>query len=523
MIASLTVIRSLLCYYRLEPPRTCTTQARPNLGNLQVYSSLGLLLILIVMRLDRLVSILPFTLLLALMVWNSVVPDSHPVAEWSSVVFYVGAFAFGLLVSLLQERNERYVFQSGEQLEIEIAERKAAERDALAAQQDRDKHINYIFHEIRVPLNTVVQSLNLMETDKELQAAASQDTLESMSRMQSGLGSMETIINDTLDFRRISEGRFSFTLRPIDYHELVRETMFPFEPLWKDKGITFTLALDKRIDAIPFKVLADPDRVKQVLWNLVSNAIKFTPSRGAISVSTALTKETARIIVILTEVSDTGIGISTEDQKRVFTDFVQIDPVHAQGGKGSGLGLAICKAIVKALNGEYGVRSVLGQGSTFFFSIPFELASESKQPRTPREPVIGPVCGENDKQPQGGSVSGLRILVTDDDAMTRTVTSKLLNRLGHVCDTAVNGLDCLEKMAKTRYDVLFIDNHMPLLNGQETIKRIRGSGNSVPIISLTGSSDLETRNHLLELGATEVLVKPSSMGTIEKVLRRITG
>jgi signal transduction histidine kinase/CheY-like chemotaxis protein len=519
MIASITSMRNLLCYYGAEPAGSCAASARPNTINLPIYSNLGLLLVLIVAHADRIAMFVPFTLLLVLLTWNAALVEHNSVPAWFGVVFYIGAFLFGLLVSTYAERNERVLFDANEQLREEVRDRKAAEDRAAVAERNTSKFYNYIWHELRVPLNVVVQSEGLLQSDDEFQKVASADILENFARIHSGLNSIQVILNDVLDIKRFSEGRYLISLQPLDIHELARETLWSFEPSWKEKALLFAMDVDERIDRLPYKLLSDPIRLKQVIWNLTSNAIKFTRRDGHITFRTRIVGQGGGALSpggkvdILTEVEDDGAGISSDDQKKLFSDFVQIEPGRLQGGKGSGLGLAVCKNIINALGGRYGVRSTLGKGSTFWFLLSYEISKELKVTD----------AGTSRKNAEVGPLTpGLRVLVTDDDQLTRTVMKKLLVKLGHSVDLAVNGRNCLEKLASAPYDLLLIDNMMPVMTGIDAIRNIRGQGNDIPIISLSGGTEDDIQEELRRLGVSEILLKPSNMQTIAGAIRRAT-
>jgi signal transduction histidine kinase/ActR/RegA family two-component response regulator len=517
MIAMTTTLRSLFCYYGTEPAKTCLSTSRQNTVNLPVYSNLGLLLVLIVAHGDRSVMFVPFVILLILLILNAAFVEGGSIPAWFGVVFYIGAFFFGLLVSTFAERNERVLFDTNEQLREEVRERKAAEEKAAVAERNTARYNAFVLHEIRVPLNVVIQSEGLLESDDDFQKCASPDVLENMARIHSGLNSIQVILNDVLDMKRFSEGRYVVSLQTVDYHAIAKDTLWSFNPAFKEKAFLFENDSDSRVDSLPYKLISDPIRLRQLIWNFVSNAVKFTPMYGHITFRTRASRDDVTSLSpgarfeILTEVEDDGVGISEEDQGRLFTDFTQIDPGRLQAGKGSGLGLAICKNIVNALGGRYGLRSAPGKGSTFWFVLPFEVSAEVKTESG------GASLEGSDRVTVGPA---LRVLVTDDDSLTATVMKKLLGRLGYEVEVAVNGADCLEKLESSHYDVLFIDNMMPVMNGYDAIRRLRGKGNDIPIISLSGGTDDDMKERLKKLGVHEILLKPSNMQTISGALKR---
>jgi len=527
MSASIVSLRSLLCFYGSEPTSSCNLEARAGLWNLSIYASLGPLLSMIICHLDRRVSLIAFLPLLTLLTWNTPTFYRGVAVSWYTLVFEIGAFVLGLLVSAVMERNERRLFLSNQTLLEEVDRRTVAERKAITAQADRTRFTNYIFHEIRVPLNTAILSLNLLESNEELTKLSSADVLQDIGRLRAGMGSVEVIINDALDFCRMAQGYFTISVRDVDLHMLIQELIVPFAPMWKDKMIVFEEDLDPQIDQIPNMLLSDPDRLKQTVANFLSNAIKFTPRLGQIRIRTRLISSKnpapeadrgreSGSVTIEVAVVDNGVGVSTADQAKLFDEFYQINSGELQAGKGTGLGLPICKSIITALGGSIGVTSTLGKGSCFYFTVPFRL-SETHKPKNAKYDPLLPAL------PQPGTSRGLYILVTDDDRTTRDVMRKLLERLGHEVQTAVNGSDCLDAVAKSDrpFDVIFIDSLMPVMNGDEAIRQLRGGGFKNPIISLSGTYDSETKQHLLDLGATEVLLKPSTLTMIDRTLKAL--
>lgn len=519
-MGTISSLRTVLCYYRLERAAGCPLANRPNAANSLYYAILGPLLALLVTRLNRVVASASFLILMILQVWATTATQQDSITSWFILLFSTGAFIFAFLVNYFMERNDRLLFQTNVTLLEEVVERKQAQAKALEAEQDRAKFTNYIFHEIRVPLNTVIQSENLLESDEAFLRKIGPEAMECISRIRSGLGSIETIINDSLDLRRLSEGKLTLSFKPFDFHDMINSTLWPMEPSWTEKQVKLRVDLDAKIDALTFKLISDPDRLRQVVWNYVSNAVKFTPPGGFILVTTKLERVTASEVWIRTEVIDTGIGISEEDQSKLFKEFVQIRPAETQEGKGSGLGLAICATIVKRLQGHFGVRSKVSEGSTFWFNIPLTISTELKvQPPDKGKQVIthAPPPTHLSESPK----DVYHILVTDDDRTSREVMAKLLQKLGHTVVTAEDGIDCLEKMQKEKFDILFIDNQMPRLNGEDTILRLKEIGDETTIISLSGTASPEGRDRLLTLGVSEILVKPSTMATIDRTLRSI--
>ncbi len=539
-MAMISAVRNLLCYYHKEVQRACPLDGRPNASNLFIYSTLGPILAIIIFRVNRLAATGFFFLLMGTLVWNVAILPGNNISIWFLLIFFIGSFSFALLLNWLRERNERAVYtlrrdlerevdqrtvaenqlreevvsraQIQVNLEAEIEERKRAQKEAKRAEDDRIKFTNYIFHEVRGPLSGVVLSENLLQSDDSI-ALISDEAKASLAHIRGGLASVQTILNDVLDFSKFSQGHFPLNSKPFDLHETVKTTIWRMEATWKDKGIQFATDLDPRIDLIAYYLLADPDRINQVISNYLSNAVKFTNTGGRIRLKTELVEHVPKTATVRLSVTDTGIGISEENQKSLFRDFVQINSEEntqvSKGVKGTGLGLAICASIVKSFGGTYGVTSEVGQGSTFWFQIPFEITTERKRD------VL-----DNLGVPK--SEVSLKLLVADDDATVRLVLKRTLTKMGHNVVLAKDGLEALTAIQTDHtLDVVLIDNSMPILEGKEVIQKVRASGNDIPIISLSGTTEREFSEKLISLGANQVLPKPTTAEMLDRALRAV--
>jgi len=374
-----------------------------------------------------------------------------------------------------------------------------------------------LFHEMRVPLNSVILSMNDIESDDTFKHSLSKDMLDNFERIDTGLNNIITILNDSLDFRKMSEGKLQITNNPFLYRDMIDDVVHSMESNWKSKNIRFVLDYDTRIDDIPKKLLGDRNRLRQVVANYLSNAVKFTPVNGQVTLQVLMEGNEDGVVTIYTHVQDTGIGIKKEDQAKLFKPFVQINPEKNQGGKGSGLGLSICANIIKSMGGEYGLISDYGQGSIFWYRIKLKISDEDV--KTQKVVVVKPDETVPSKR--------LNILITDDDNATRKIMRRLLEKIGNTVDEAEDGIYCLEMVDKMsqegkEYDVIFIDNLMPRMNGMETIRILRKRKYTGPIISLTGSGDASVTQDLLSAGANRVMLKPATLKMIKDVLQEIS-
>ena len=531
VFAFIVVIRDLLCYIGLQPVETCLSQNRPLAANLYLYATLGPIIAVLVYRVSRPIQ-LTFTLIFVALLVCTIALQSNNFQSWAQFCFIIGVYICIYLISYVNENNLRtgYTYalkaeklatqlqQQSAQLQDEMSQKVLARKRELIAEEARKNFTNYIFHEIRVPLNTVILSSNLLEGDEDFEAHISSEHLDIFKRIPQELGNIETILNDTLDFRKMSEGKIQINLSPFSFVQLVRDIIWTTESSWLEKNITFINNFDNRIRELPFQLIGDQNRIRQVITNYMSNAVKFTKRYGYITLNTNLIlldnyKESVRIRV---EVVDTGIGISKENQSKLFQPFVQIDANKNQDGRGSGLGLSICAAIIHNLNGQFGVDSQENIGSTFWFEVNFSISTIPKV-----DEIIKGTPVTEKKNPMDRR--NYKILVIDDDKQTRTIMMKIFQKLGHTPFSAFDGQDGLEKYHNARlkgvpFDVIFCDNLMPRLTGKDFILNVRKDNMNIPIVSLTGSAETEIQEGLLNAGATKILIKPCSLALISKTM-----
>ena len=519
MIAFFTLLKTFLCYYGIEAPQACSAEARPisDANYSIIYLLLGPFLILNVMN-NRLKYQIPAIIIIIgmLILALILVTPKKTVLTYFGLLFIVGAQIMAVLVYRSRERSQRYRFivnaknlRLTDELRHEIQAKTAAQMKALDEENKRTQFTNILFHEMRVPLNSVILSMNDIESDDSFKKTLNPDMLENFDRIDSGLNAIITVLNDSLDLRKMNEGKLQITNEPFNYYTTLKEVMHSMESGWKSKDIDFHFEWDDNLN-IPYLLLGDKNRLRQVVANYVSNAIKFTPPGGVITLKVIMETRDDEKVTIYTQVEDTGIGIRKEDQKKLFKPFVQIDAAKLQGGKGSGLGLSIVASIIQSMNGQFGIISEYGSGSIFWFRVTLKISDQQTN-------VQQMIEYESSKKPQ--PVRPLHILVTDDDTATRKIMRRLLTRMGHTVDEAEDGIECLEKFQSGEvYDVMFIDNLMPRMNGLDAIRILRSRGYTAPIVSVTGSGDEKSRQELMDVGATRVMLKPATAPMISNVL-----
>ncbi len=370
------------------------------------------------------------------------------------------------------------------------------ERVAIEGSRLKSEFLANMTHEIRTPLNGVIAMARML-----LGMQLSKDQKECADIIVRSADDLLAIVNDILDLTKIEAGKMSIETVNFDLVELINSVVNIMSVSARNKGITLSCTFSREC---PRFVLGDPSRIRQVLNNLIQNAVKFTSS-GSIQVKVRTTHLGDCTESLTFEVIDTGIGIEPSALGRIWNSFEQADASVTRKYGGTGLGLSICKRIVELIGGKVSVESQAGVGSKFWFEIPLKKGHEIDRARVktlPRELIV----------PSHKSKSSTRILVAEDHSTNQKVIRKLIEKMGYSVDVVANGKEAVTAVCQESYDVVLMDCHMPEMDGFTATKTIRQSSNtrvsSVPIIALTADVLRGTKSRCLEAGMSHFLTKP---------------
>lgn len=403
----------------------------------------------------------------------------------------------------------------------DIAERKdleeaitQARESALESARLKSEFLANVSHEIRTPMNGIIGMTNiLLDSDLTLSQRQTAQTIRSSAN------SLLAIINDTLDLSRIESGKLRFEPRGFSLRNLVESVIEFFAESARAKSIALDSLFDDEISDIFF---GDDGRLRQILINLIGNAIKFT-DEGCVILRVIKEDETESQTTLRFKVQDTGAGISETEQQRLFQPFSQVNSKLARKHGGTGLGLAISKQIVELMGGQIGVVSERGEGSTFWFTVKLEkgLKENAIAPQQKAVAITENVVSNIPVFPHE-DLSHLKVLVAEDNPVNQQVTLYYLKKLNINADVVINGLEVLSALSRSSYDVVLMDCMMPEMDGYETTRLIREGADSkrIKIIAMTANAMQGERERCIEAGMDDYLSKPIAEEELNAMLAR---
>ncbi|HEY9852163.1 MAG TPA: response regulator [Leptolyngbyaceae cyanobacterium] len=433
---------------------------------------------------------------------------------------------------LARVRTHLELKHTKDQLKNTLKQLVKARDAALEAARIKTQFLANMSHEIRTPMNAVLGMTEIL-----LNTPLNEHQLDCLKTLKSSGENLLMIINDILDFSKLEAGAVRLEKEQFALHSVIKELIDLLTPQAEAKGIKLNYTIDSHV---PETSIGDATRLRQILTNLISNAIKFTEV-GEVTVKVAnkslwqpeTTEELSSVssainkpIELLFSICDTGIGISQEDRQKLFKSFSQADSSSIRKYGGTGLGLVICKQLVQLMGGEIGCHSILGQGSTFWFTAVFDRSELTKLMPVERTDKQFIKLNQNERiRNYQNSFQEVKILVVEDSQINQKVILNQLQLLGYQADCVNNGQEALEKIGERDYNIILMDCQMPVLDGYETTEKLRqkegeAGQRSTVVIGLTAYAMPSDRQKCLDAGMDDYLSKPATMKDLAVMLEK---
>jgi signal transduction histidine kinase/DNA-binding response OmpR family regulator len=379
---------------------------------------------------------------------------------------------------------------------------KVALRKATEASKAKGEFLSNMSHEMRTPLNAITGMTAIGKKAKE-----SERKDYAFSKIQDASTHLLGVINDVLDMSKIEANMLELSPIEFNFEKMLQKIVAVLNFRIDEKGQKFTVRID---GAIPKTLIADDQRLSQVVTNLLSNAIKFTPEDGAITLDARYIGESNGVCTIQISVSDTGIGISAEQQKHLFHSFQQAESSTTRKYGGTGLGLAICKSIVEMMGGKIWIESEIGKGSTFIFTAEAERGATKE-----KQGLLSPNVNWNN----------VRIMAVDDDPDTLTYFSDITKAMGVSCDTALSGEEALRLVNQNGdYHIYFVDWKMPSMDGIQLARELKARASEPSVVIMNSAADWSAiEDEAKSVGVDKFLTKPLFPSTVADIINECIG
>lgn len=419
---------------------------------------------------------------------------------WVGAISAILFAAYAVMQAIRQNTEYRNAQAASDALRCRAEELEVAQAAAAAASEAKSRFLANMSHEIRTPMNGVLGMLELV-----LRSDLSSGQQQDLGYARDSAQSLLVLLNQILDHAKAEAGRLELEQMDFSVREVVRSAAVPFRFQAAEKKIALNCTVEP---SVPQCLRGDPTRLRQIIINLVANALKFTPS-GSIEVSVRVESVTGPQVLLSFHVADSGPGIPPDKLETIFDAFSQADSSITRRFGGTGLGLTICRDLVELMGGRIQVESQPGHGSVFSFTAMFTMSSSEKRETEPAR-AEPPVCNP------------LRVLMAEDNVVNQKILMRILQAGGHSVVLAEDGLQAVSRFSEGWFDVVLMDVQMPRMDGLQATRQIRATaGRDVPIIGVTAGATPAEVTACFEAGMDSCITKPINISKLQELLARV--